>query len=305
MKIAIIGAGAVGSYYGARLAQAGEDVTFLLRSDFATVKKHGLKIESIHGDFNLPKVQCTDNSNTIGTVDLVILTWKTTSNHFAKSVITPLLKHNTKILTLQNGIGNVEFLAKLFGIERILAGLCFVCINRTAPGKIKHTAAGLVRIANANSPVDTYLKNITNSWQQANIECESIDSLEKALWTKLIWNFPFNGLAIAEGGVDTETLLSPEKKIEPQIRSIMQEVITVGQALGHDIPFSLIDKQIDITKKMGAYKPSSMIDYINQRPVELQSIWEKPLSVAENLKINTPNMLKLTKRIREKLNTST
>ena len=299
-KIVIVGSGAIGSYYGCRLAEAGEDVTFLLRSDYDHVKKHGIEIRSIAGNFHLSNVSCVQDTADLEEADLIIIAWKTTSNSFAEKVIRPLLGKNTAILTLQNGLGNCEHLAGLFGAERIMAGLCFVCINRISPGIISHTASGLIRIGEFSSGVTPRLTQIANAFNASNFPCEAIQSLEKALWMKLVWNFPFNGLAIAEGGIDTKVLLN-ERNLEYQIRSIMSEVISVAAALGHQIPESFIDKQIEITYPMGGYRPSSMIDFIEGRAVEFQAIWEKPLEVAKKLGLEVPEMEKLATRIQEKL----
>ena len=125
MKIAIVGAGAVGSYYGGRLAAAGHDVCFLLRSDYEVVKEKGLRVESMDGDFFLPEVSAYRTSEEIGEVDLVVIAWKTTANGSYEKVIRPLVGEKTMILTLQNGLGNVEKLGELFGPERVLGGLCF------------------------------------------------------------------------------------------------------------------------------------------------------------------------------------
>lgn len=288
-RIAIVGAGAIGSYYGARLAQAGHDVTFLLRSDFNHVSKHGLEIQSCAGDFRLSEVQCARTSDEIGEVDLVIVAWKTTANAQAQSIITPLIGQNTAILTLQNGLGNAEHLAETFGAERIIGGLCFVCINRLQPGVISHTASGLIRIGEFDGKNSLRLAKIANIFNGANFTCEAVDSLEKALWMKLVWNYPFNGLAIVEGGVDTEILLK-DRQLEPKIRSIMAEVVAIAKALGHEIPKDFIDNQIAITLKMDQYQPSSMIDYVNGLPVEYEAIWENPLKVARKVGVPVPAM---------------
>lgn len=300
MKIAIVGAGAVGSYYGARLANAGHEVHFLLRSDYEHVSKKGICIQSIHGDFELKSVLCAKRSSEIGEADLVIVAWKTTANGYAEGVISPLVGTETKLLTLQNGLGNAELLGDLFGREKVLGGLCFVCINRLDAGLISHTASGLIRLAWLSGGVDSYLENLVNLLKKAEIRCEAVDNLEKALWMKLVWNFPFNGLAIAEGGVDTHVLLH-ELNLEPLVRELMHEVITVGRALGHDISYDMIDQQVAITLPMGAYKPSSMIDFVAGKPVEYESIWQKPLEVAESIGVEVPQMRHLAARIRQKL----
>lgn len=134
-KIAIVGAGAVGCYYGGRLAQHGQDVHFLMRSDYEVVMRDGLHITSSLGDANL-RVNAYQSATDIGPCDLVIIALKATSNVALIELIPPLLHEGTLLLTLQNGLGNEEFLAHHFGAHRVLGGLCFVCINRTAAGEI-------------------------------------------------------------------------------------------------------------------------------------------------------------------------
>lgn len=297
-KIAVVGSGAIGIYYGARLAAAGEDVTFLLRSDYEHVREHGFKVESVKGDFLLENVRCEKSTSDIGEVDLVIIAWKTTANKNAREVITPLLGEHTQLLILQNGLGNCEYYAELFGAERILGGLCFVCVNRISPGHVQHTASGLIRLgayAEAKCP-----DHFTEVCVQAGFPCEWVDSLEKAQWMKLIWNIPFNGLAIAEGGVDTAQLLG-ELDLENELRALMDEVLLCAAAYGHTIDPSFIDHQIEITRPMGAYKPSSMIDYVAGLPVEVEAIWGEPLRRAKEKGVPVPKLELLYQRIRERL----
>ena len=133
MKIAIVGCGALGSYYGAKLVRDGRNVHFLLRSDFETVRRHGVRIRSPEGDFHV-NPRCAQTPTEIGPCDLVIIGLKTTANAEFVRLVTPLVADQTAILTLQNGLGNEAQLAALFGTQRIMGGLCFVCLNRVAPG---------------------------------------------------------------------------------------------------------------------------------------------------------------------------
>jgi len=298
-KIAIIGSGAVGSYYGARLAKSGNDVHFLLRSDYKTIQSNGLTIDSCHGSFSLPpsELNIYRQSSDIGPVDLIIIAWKTTANGFLADVIKPLLHANTSILTLQNGLGNCRQLFSLFPHQPIYSGLCFVCINRLRPGHISHTASGLIRLGryqNKGTPED--FETIVREFKQSGIKAEAVTNLEHAQWMKLIWNIPFNGLAITEGGVDTEVLLK-EKGLENEVRALMKEVALIAKALGHHIPDSFIDHQIERTFPMGPYRPSSMIDFVEGRPVELEAIWKLPLKTAKNLNVSTPHLLQLVDKL--------
>lgn len=302
-RVAIVGAGAVGGYYGARLAEAGIDVSFLLRSDFEHVSEHGLRIKSVAGDIDLPSVQCACVSSDIGPVDLVIIAWKTTSNEYYEEVIRPLLHEDTMILTLQNGLGNVEKLARLFGDQRIFGGLCFVCINRVGPGELCHSASGMVRVGEfktGGDQVSNKLQGLVDFLKQGGIDCQAEPNLEKAQWMKLVWNIPFNGLAIAEGGVDTGVLLATEGR-EDRIRRIMREVQQVAAAMGYDIPEGFIEKQIALTRPMKAYRPSSMIDYVEGREVEVDAIWREPLLKAQALGVEMPEIEHLLSEIELRL----
>ena len=144
-RVAVVGAGAVGCYYGGRLAQHGNDVRFLMRSDLAEVREHGLKILSPLGDLTLA-VPAYGSTREMEECDLVLIAMKATSNEFLLELLPPLLHKDTALLTLQNGLGNEEFLAAHFGAKRVLGGLCFVCINRTAPGVVRHIAQGRVSL---------------------------------------------------------------------------------------------------------------------------------------------------------------
>jgi len=293
-KIAVVGSGAVGIYYGARLTAAGENVTFLMRSDFDHVREHGLRVDSVHGDFLLENVRCEKDSKNIGEVDLVIIAWKATANGSAEEVISPLLDKNTQLLVLQNGLGNCELYAGLFGAHRVLGGLCFVCINRVAPGHVRHTASGLIRVGSyAGSPCPVELIEVC---RESGFACEWVECLEKAQWMKLVWNIPFNGLAIVEGGVDTAKLLG-ELGLEKDLRALMSEVILCAKAYGHEINPKVIDQQIEITRPMGAYKPSSMLDYVAGKPVEVEAIWGEPLKRAKARGVEVPLIEDLYARI--------
>jgi len=139
MKIAVVGCGAVGSYYGARLGRSGQETHFLLRSDYEAVRRRGVLIRSPEGDFRF-QPKCARTPEEIGVCDLALIALKTTANDQLQRLLTPVVGKSTAILTLQNGLGNEDLLAALFGEEKVLGGLCFVCLNRVEPGVIQHIA---------------------------------------------------------------------------------------------------------------------------------------------------------------------
>jgi len=140
VKIAVVGCGAVGSYYGAQLARAGHAVHFLLRSDYEAVRRQGVRIQSPEGQFQVHP-HCARRPEEIGPADLVLIGLKTTANGQFPALLPPLVGPESAVLTLQNGLGNEEQLARLFPAAQILGGLCFVCLNRIAPGVIRHIGA--------------------------------------------------------------------------------------------------------------------------------------------------------------------
>jgi 2-dehydropantoate 2-reductase len=242
---------------------------------------------------------CT-TAEEIGPVDLVIVAWKATANAALAKVLPPLLHQDTQVLTLQNGLGNCECIAEITGPERVLGGLCFVCINRLAPGYVSHTGGGRVSIGEWRVDGRGRAEAIAARFQAAGIHARAVENLERSQWEKLIWNIPFNGLAIAEGGVTTDILLA-SAGIRAEIRALMAEVITAARALGHDLDDGLIDSNIDRTVPMGAYRPSSMIDFIEGREVELAPIWEEPLRRVRAAGVEMQHTARLLERIRKRL----
>jgi 2-dehydropantoate 2-reductase len=299
-SVAIVGSGAVGLYYGGRLAAAGEDVKFLLRSDFEVISQAGLQVESTPGDFRLHPVQAYRTATEIGPVDLVIVALKTTANSQLAALIPPLLHAGTQVLTLQNGLGNTEVLADIVGPERVLGGLCFVCINRISPGLIRHSSGGRITIGEMFPDGRDRAAELENRFQAAQIPAVAVPNLEKSLWEKLVWNIPFNGLSIAEGGVTTDVLVASAAH-EMEIRNLMAEVIRGANALGLGLSEDLIDFNFNRTRSMGAYRTSSMIDYVAGREVEVTPIWREPLRRATAAGVAMPHLTDLLQRIETRL----
>lgn len=288
-KIAVVGSGAVGCYYGARLARH-YDVSFLMRRDLNAVRKSGLRIESVDGDFTLEDVQAFETTVQIGPVDLVVIALKATANDLLLHLLPPLLKKDTVLLTLQNGLGNEEFLASHFPGHPILGGLCFVCINRGEPGTIRHLAHGLVEMGavDDSGPIE----EVGAMFQKAGIDCHTLPDLGLTRWRKLIWNVPFNGLSIAAGGIDTQQILaSPE--LENRTRALMLEIIAAAAAYGHTIDPEFAEANINCTREMGSYQPSSLIDFLAGNAVEVEPIWGEPLRRAKEKQVETPELKRL------------
>jgi len=299
-SVAVVGSGAIGLYYGGRLAEAGDDVRFLAKSDFDALSQNGIRAESVAGDFHLPRVEVFRSPEEIGPVDVVIVSWKATANGALAETLPPLLHEGTQVLTLQNGLGNCESIAEIVGAERVCGGLCFVCVNRTAPGRISHTAGGRLTIGEFSKEVPGRAEAMAARFREAKIPAAATDDLLMAQWEKLVWNIPFNGLAVAEGGVTTDVLLS-DARTENTIRELMWEVVTAARAQGIPLDGALVETNIERTRPMGPYRPSTMIDFMEGRELELGPIWEEPLRRANAAGVAAPALEKLLDRMKARL----
>lgn len=288
-SIAIIGSGAIGGFYGAMLARAGGDVRFLMRSDLAAVRAHGLRVVAPGGEFRLEHPTAAATTAELGPVDLVIVAWKTTSNRELPRVLPPLLHERTVVLTLQNGLGAEEEIAALVGAERTLGGLCFVGINRTEPGLIVNPVEGAVTLGEFGRPAGERLRALVDLFKAAGIKARATDNLAEERWKKLVWNVPFNGLTIAAGGITTDLVLA-DAGLRQLSRALMAEVIQGAAALGFTIPESFADFQMSRTPPLGAYKPSSLLDWQAGRELEVESIWGEPVRRAAAAGCALPRM---------------
>ena len=292
-KIAIVGAGALGRYYGARLALAGSNVRFLVRRDLAQIRAHGFTLREKDATRHLAKVAVFATPEEIGPVDLVVITLKATANASLARLLPPLLHAPTAVLTLQNGLGNEELLASIAGADRVLGGLCYIAVTRGAPGELNgfHTP-GAMTLGKFGRPAGERTRAIADLFARAGVKMRLADNLAEARWQKLVWNVPFNGLAIARGGITTDRILGTPD-IAAEVRPLMDEIAVAGRALGFDVPEEFIQAQIAVTPPMGAYAPSSLVDFLAGREVEVEAIWGEPLRRAQAAGIAMPRLARL------------
>jgi len=310
-RIAVVGCGALGSYYGAKLCRDAQDVHFLLRSDFDTVRRNGVTIRSRDDDFNV-RPNCARRPQEIGPCELVLIGLKSTANHRFGELLPPLVHEHTAVLTLQNGLGNEEALAELFPPEQILGGLCFVCLNRTEPGVVEHMDHGRIVLGEFRRRPQPRTQDLAAMFQHAGVPCKVADNLAQAHWEKLIWNVPFNGLGVASvtgldallGGplgptpigpcLTTDRLLA-DPAWEALVLELMLEIIHAAQALGFAVPEKLAQVNIDRTRTMGAYKASTVVDYERGQPIELRALFLEPLRQAQQAGVATPRLAALAR----------
>ncbi len=305
MKIAVVGCGAVGSFYGAKLCRAGHEVHFLLRTDFAAVRAAGVCIESPEGNFRV-KPRAANRPEDIGAADVVLIALKTTANRELPRLLPALVGAHTRVVTLQNGLGSDELLSRMILPEQVFGGLCFVCLNRVAPGVIRHLAHGRVVLGAFAPGRDAAASDLVGIFSDAGIPCELTTRLAQARWEKLIWNIPFNGLGVAgvvgydkffSGTVPdnrgrSRCLPTDELLTDPRwfaaVRALMAEVIGAANALGFPVPEERAEENIHRTRIMGSYRASTLLDFDAGRPLELESIFLEPQRHARTAGFPTP-----------------
>ena len=297
MRIGIVGAGAVGLYYGARLQRSGQDVHFLLRGDYNAIMRSGIRVRASDTSFQVGEVQGYLDSEEIGEVDLIIVSVKSTSNAELPELLKPMLKANTIILTFQNGLGNYEFLRASFRANPVLVGACFVCLNRVAPGVVENYYLGSVVLGSNGEGETSQTHSIAEALELARVKCRISENPHQLLWEKLLWNVPFNGLAIAAGEISTDLILSSEVLVS-LVRGLMEEIILGAESQGLEIDGEMIDRLIDETRAMGSYRPSSLVDFLESKPVELESIWGEPLKRAMQAGVDLPKLETLYRLLR-------
>jgi 2-dehydropantoate 2-reductase len=298
-KVAVIGSGSVGLYYGGKLAARGADVRFLMRSGFDEASQRGILIHSVEGEFvHLRQPAIFRHVREIGPCDLVIVALKATSNSALETLVPPLLREGTLLLTLQNGLGNEEFLAGLFGAERVLGGLCFVCLTRRTPASVHHFGHGMLAIGEHVRSESPRPGRIVEAFRKSGIDARLVSELKAERWRKLVWNIPFNGLAVAEGSLTVDKILG-DPMLHGRCRMLMNETIKAATALGYPIEKEYADLQIERTYPMGAYQPSTLVDWLAGKELEVEAIWGEPLRRAKEIGLSLPELEQLYQRLTE------
>jgi 2-dehydropantoate 2-reductase len=248
---------------------------------------------------------------------LVLIGLKTTANDQLARLLPPLVREHTLCLTLQNGLGNEEQLASLVDPTQIMGGLCFVCLNRVAPGEIHHIDHGNIVLGEFQRPSSQRTRELALRFERVGVACAVTEDLARAHWEKLVWNIPFNGLGVAGsagyeavllGEIDksqplgpsltTDMLLADARWLE-LVAALMREVIQSAQVLGHALEDQLANDMIRKTRSMGAYKASTLIDYENQRPLEIDGLFREPWRRASQAGVSIPRLTALCRLLEQ------
>jgi 2-dehydropantoate 2-reductase len=326
--IAIVGSGAVGGFYGARLWETGKyDVKFHMRGDnFKESVKNGFNVTSVHGDIFIPAdvLQAYEKTEDIGPVDWVVVALKSSSLEAIPDLIYPLLKKETRVLAIMNGLIEDDLIhsLKLRAGEEIdendcsiqccaavYAGMALVCSNRIQPGHVVHSYAGLLSggVAAFCSERTTESQNqaaFEELWSPTSVDIAYEQSLLRGRWKKNMWNLPFNGISVAMGGITVDRIVN-----DPGLRRlayiIMDETVAVANVdlKKHGVDASLYlgeaekKQMMDLSDGMGPYRTSTMIDLTEKNAMEVKYLFRKPIERAAKLGVPVPHMETLVTQI--------
>ncbi len=285
LRYAVIGTGAIGGYYGAKLARSGQEVHFLLRSDYAHVKANGLAVSSVNGDFVLEDVLAYHSTADMPVCDVVIVGLKTTANAQLAGMLKPIVHKHTLVVLIQNGYGIEAQLAEELPGIAIAGGLAFICSQKISPGHITHLDLGHVNLGLYCGEKDC-LVQVVSDLEAAGVAAHLSSDLERSRWEKLVWNIPFNGLSVVMNA--STDLLVRHTAMRTLLKGIMDEVIAAATCCGYPIESVYAQRMIELTQEMTPYAPSMKLDYDQRRPLELQAMYWSPIETARRAGCEMP-----------------
>jgi 2-dehydropantoate 2-reductase len=258
MRVAVMGTGGVGGYFGGRLAAAGHEVVFIARgAHLAALRSDGLRVESPVGDLHLPAVEATDDPAGIGPVDIVLLSVKLWDTIGAAEAIKPLVKGETGVVSLQNGVVKDDMLRRVLGAEAVIGGSSYVISHIAAPGVIRHTGtmAKLV-FGEYGGVLSPRVRELRDACAAAGFDVEASDHIERELWEKFVLIVGMSGsTSLARLPIGP---LREHARSRAFLRDVMDEVVRVGRAEGVPLPADFADDRLAFIDQMAPDSTSSM-----------------------------------------------
>lgn len=296
VSVAVVGANAVGCYYGVRLAEAGYDVRFLVRHGLDAVRKDGMRITSHLGDFHLPSPTLAESAQELaemGPVDWLIVALESYDLDQLARLATAVLSAESRILAIVNGIGIEDDIAEQLHRYGIFGGLGFIGVGQPQPGRIFHREFGALDIGHHGDDGKA-VEDAINLWAPTVVAARPAECLVRARWHKMIWDVPFNGLSVAAGGATSGYLLETPA-LRDFARRVMDEIAAIANA---DLesqglsPFDDVEELCDrALRLMGTtenYIPPAGVDFVRQQPLEVEALFARPAQRAAELGIDAP-----------------
>lgn len=289
---AVIGTGALGAYFGGRLASSGHEVHFLFHSEYEAACRAGLRVRSVKGDFHIEasSLHAYDDVRSMPPCDVVFVTLKTTANDLLREVLPVVTRPDGIVVLIQNGL-NVErqvraMIADTLPNVLVCGGMAFICAYRVSPAVVRHDDYGALTIA--ADPADrnfargaSLAESVCQALCSSGVEATFSDQLLLKRWEKLVWNIPYNGLCTLLDATTEE--LQRREETRSLVRDLMAEVVNAARSLNVMVRPEFVDNMLRFTDSMRPYLPSMTLDYRAHRPLELEFIYRQPLLAAPSL----------------------
>lgn len=270
MHIAVMGSGAVGGYFGAKLAAAGHKLAFIARGKHLTaLEANGLRVNSPDGDLVVRQAQFTAAPECVGKVDLILFCVKSYDTDSAARAIVPMLSGHSRILSLQNGIDNPDKLAQVNGPEKVFPAVVYVGAQLAAAGVIAHSNGGRIVFGQMDGAVGDAAENLARTLTAAGIPSEASAAIRQVQWNKLLWNAPFCAISCLTR-INTKQIVESES-LRRLALDCMAEVRAAAQTQGIDLPHRLFDEVINFSRSLGEFKPSMLQDLEANKPLEYEA----------------------------------
>ncbi len=289
MRIAVMAAGAVGGYFGARMATAGHDVFFIARgANLQTIKTKGLKVESVLGDIHLQNPAVTDDPASVGPVDIVLFAVKLWDTEKAAQQALPLVGPTTRVIPLQNGIDSLERLAPILGTDIVVPGAAYIATVMSSPGVVSHTSkfARMITGRSDGKP-DARLTAFTDAAQAAGIDISQSEMIDRERWQKFVFLVGLSGATASTRMALGPILQDPDTR--QLFHGLMREVVAVGRAKGVSIPADFADDRLKFGETSPpTFKASMCHDLERGNRLELDWLAGKVVSLGRELGVATP-----------------
>ncbi|MEO5364807.1 MAG: 2-dehydropantoate 2-reductase [Magnetococcus sp. WYHC-3] len=288
--VLILGAGALGGFYGAKLHQAGLRVSVVCRSDFDTVRRDGIHVDGLEGTCHFHPHRVLRRAAELDSpADVILVATKSLPGVPVPPLLEGAVSPRTTLLLLQNGIGIEDDTARAFPNNELLSGLAFICASRTAPGHIRHVCFGHLTIGRHPRGDSSTAHWLAAQWEKAGIPCRVSPQIVTERWKKLVWNAPFNPISVLAGGATTRQMMD-DPLLRNLARHVMVEVCEVAAAAGHPLPDSVVAEHLEATEAMKPYKTSMLLDYESGREAEIHAILGRTLEIAREHRVATPHL---------------
>jgi 2-dehydropantoate 2-reductase len=288
MRIAILGSGGVGGYFGGRLAAAGADITFIARgAHLAAMRQHGLRIDRPDGPLHVPQVNATDDTAAIGPVDIVFFTVKLYDTQSAIAALAPLIGPETLVISFQNGFDSVDLLSRAIGRPHVIGGTTYVSAVISEPGVIRYTAMGRLVFGPLNGPAPPLLREFHALCQQAGIDATLSERIVVDIWAKFVRLTVFSGM--------TSISRSPIGVIrtDPDLRRLMEtalhESIHVARSKQIPVAHSIFTDSLSSLDALPPHTKASMLEDLERgRPLELPWLSGAVVRIGQQVGVDTP-----------------